>query len=235
MFQLHVESFLLVTYAVPVERVRPHLPAGLAPDTVTSADGTPLGLFSATFFHTRDLHLAALPFPRFSYRQSTFRVYCHTPEGKGGVFFLGTYLEPPGYYLQRPLAQNARQAAFQTETNFSPGGEWNAHIQARAGNEVLELDAAGLDEPPDDPEFAEWITQRLYGWLRRTTGGYGEQEVGHTVLPTRGGTLRHARIDRFTNVGLLTEAEARQPYAVHFTPSASFTGQRLRSAPFRSR
>lgn len=234
MFRLHVESFLLVTYAVPVERVVRHLPSGLEPDTVTGADGAPRGLFSVTFFHTRDLHLSALPFPRFSYRQSTFRIYCHTPEGKEGVYFVGTYLEPPGYYLQRPLAQDARRARFRSEAAFMPRGEWSARIESRAGDEVLELDAAGTDQPPDDPEFAEWITQRLNGWLRLTTGGYAEQEVGHAVLPTRAGTLRHARIDHFTKLGLLTKAESQQPYTVHFTPGATFSGKRVHRARFRA-
>lgn len=232
MFRLDVQSFLLVTYAVPVERVRAHLPRGLEPDTVAGPDGSPLGLFSATFFHTRNLHLAALPWPRFSYRQSTFRIYCHTPEGKEGVFFVGTYLEPPGLFAQRLLARDARRARFRSETRFTPGEEWEIGVRATAGEEALELEARGVDRAPEDPEFAVWITQRLYGWIRLTVGGYAEQEVGHAVLSARNGELRRARLDRFRNLDLLTEPEMARPHSVHFVPGAAFTGKQMRRARF---
>ncbi len=232
--RMSIESFLLVTYAVPVERVRPLLPSGLEPDTVPGPGGASLGLFSATYFHTRGLRLAALRYPALSYRQCTFRIYARRPDGTEGVFFLATYLEPPGFWAQRLITPDAHRGRFHTESRFTAGGGWSVSVQAPAGAEHLELAAEGPDAPPADPAFAEWITQRLHGWLRLTVGGYGEQEVGHPVLPVRTGVLRHARIDLFRRLGLLTDAEMGQPHAVHFVPAAPFTGETLRRSPLRS-
>ncbi len=57
---LTIEHLLIVSYAVPPERVRSLVPPELVLDTITDAGGRPLALVSAVAFHARSVTATSL-------------------------------------------------------------------------------------------------------------------------------------------------------------------------------
>ena len=89
-----LRHFALITYAVPKERLAPHIPSSRFDIPEWDIDGTPYAFLSVVPFVDVDFHFARLaPFAKFRFAQTNHRVYVidrHTNQHI--VWFFGTTL-----------------------------------------------------------------------------------------------------------------------------------------------
>ena len=96
--------FALITYALPAERLRPHIPDRFDIPTFP-INGQQLALMSAIPFLDADFHFYRLtPFIQWQFAQTNYRVYVVDREtGEHCVWFFGTTLGSWVVYLARTL------------------------------------------------------------------------------------------------------------------------------------
>ena len=228
-----LRDFLIVTYAVPAERARPHVPEGLPLDRLPGPDGEPLAFLQTTCFFNDHFHWSPLPGPGLSYHQSTYRILTRVG-GRRGAYFLRTYLSTSESYLsQRALAREVDQARFFVHITGDPTREQYAAYTLRAVGErgQTALDVRGLPgAPPVLPapftrpeEMTFFLTQREEGYYAAATRGVGLLPVEHAPLRPVWADLVAARFTLWTDMGLLDSEDLLNPLAVLIQPSVVFT------------
>ena len=88
-----LRHFALITYAVPVERLLPHIPGDRFEIPTFDIDGKALALLSVVPFIDAGFHFRAFPLLRFHFAQTNYRVYViEKGSGEHAVWFFGTTL-----------------------------------------------------------------------------------------------------------------------------------------------
>ena len=108
-----VRDLLIVTYAVPVERLRPLLPAGLAPDQLPGADGESVGFAQTLCGFYEDARWSPLPDGAGqSFHQASYRILTRR-EGRRGAFHWRTFVSASeNHAAKRILDKQADFARF---------------------------------------------------------------------------------------------------------------------------
>jgi uncharacterized protein YqjF (DUF2071 family) len=224
---IEVRNFAVVTYAVPADRVRARLPAVYDLETILGDDGE-LALVSATCFCNGDFRWSALPYPRLTFDESTYRTYV-THRGRRGVYFFKRYLGSPlALPPQRAVEMSASLARFDVETKLDESGyaAYSCRVQGRDEENSFSIRAG--DDPvaraPFDTgeEMAQHITYRLHGFFTTSAGFQGHMPVSHARMAPWAGELVSARFDTLARLGILEEEELRHPYCVLVQPLIAF-------------
>lgn len=231
-FTVTLRDFLLVTYAVPAERVRPHVPEGLPLDMLPAAGGERLAFLQTTCFFNDNFHWTPVPGPGLSYYQSTYRILTRR-NGRRGGFFLRTCLETvPAHIAQRAIAREVDHARFTVHIEGNPlAGSYAVYTMRAVGERgQTALDARGLPAPPPLPApFTRWddmtffLTQREEGYYAASMGGVGLLPVEHKRMEPVPAELVAARLTLWTDLGLLAPEDLLHPIAVLIQPSIVFT------------
>lgn len=232
-FTVTLRDLLIVSYAVPAERARPHVPDALPLDTLPSPDGTRLAFLQTACFFSDSLHWSPLAGGAgLSYHQITYRILTRR-NGRRGAFSLRTYLSTTAALaLQRAVARQADQANFFVHVAGDPAGKRCDAYTVRAVGErgQTALDVRGLrDAPPVTAPFADagdmtfFLTQREEGYFEATTGGIGLLPVEHKPMRPGPGDLVAARLSLWTDLGLLRPEDLLRPVAVLLQPAIVFT------------
>ena len=226
---VEVLHFALVTHAVEAERVRAHLPAIYELETFQAADGVERALVSATCFCNHDFRPYALPYPRFTFNESTYRTYVRLGD-KRGVYFFGRYLEGiRSTGPQRLFARHTFLGDFEVEIDRDEDGYelYRCAVSSRCGN--TRFDVRAKDRPrPQEPfesgdELAQFITYRLHGFFTSSVGYQGHMPVGHERMRPFSGELESGRFDLWERLGILAPDEVSPPYSVLVQPPIMFT------------
>lgn len=228
-FHFTVEDFLIVTWAVPAERVRPLVPARLELDTIAGPDGAPRALLSTVSFQNRRFHWPGAPGLGIDFPQMNFRTYVRHPVSPA-VYFFAAYLGHPLIWLgQRLLAANVYRARIQRTVERAGLGYRSYRVTARGPHGTTRLAVRdGTQPPPPTPPFASgselalFITQRLLGYGPRVDGRLDQVEVAHRPLELLAGTWVGGDQAVWQKLGLLTPAEAARPYAVLLSARGQF-------------
>ena len=116
-----VRNFALVTYAVRADRVRARLSVPYQLETFHE-DDQEWCLVSATCFCNHGFTWSALPYPRLTFDESTYRTYV-THRGRRGVYFFRRFLGTPlAFGQQRAFEMNAALGQFEVETEVDESG-----------------------------------------------------------------------------------------------------------------
>jgi hypothetical protein len=227
-----LRDFLIVTYAVPAERARPHVPAGLPLEMLPGPDGARLAFLQTTCFFNDNLHWSPLAGPGLSYHQSTYRILTRRG-GRRGAFFLRTYLGTIAAHIaQRAVAREVDHASFTVHITGSPlEGHYDTYTVRAVGERgQTALDVRGLPAAPSlPPPFTRWeemvffLTQREEGYYDAAAGGIGLLPVEHAPLHPAPAELVAARLSLWTDLDLLAPEDLLQPVAVLIQPSIVFT------------
>lgn len=232
--RVEVRDFLLVTYAVPVERLHGQLHGDLHPDlhpeTVTDAQGRQRALVSATCFRNDRLRWAGGPGPTHDFHQSTFRSYVvHRRRGAGALFLASATSTVPSTIGQRLGLRDTRRGRFtvHTERTGDAGyARYAATIEQPVG--VDELVAVATEPARAVPPFrsgrehVRFLTHRLHGYAVSLPGVWVDAPVLHREMAAFQGQLVRARLPSLDRLGLVGEAEWSRPFSVLVAPGATF-------------
>ncbi|MDQ3958126.1 MAG: DUF2071 domain-containing protein [Actinomycetota bacterium] len=226
--EVDLENFVLVTHAVPAERVRRILPERLTLETFDSEDGREMTLVTTSCFCNRDLRWSVLPRPTHTFNQSTFRTYVTYGRHRGSYFF-GDYVDTvPSFLTQGAMASGTRYASYDLDIQRSGAGYSRYSCTARAGKQVLRFvaEAEGRARPrhpfTDGSQKAQFITYRLHGFARNAAGFYTHGRVDHRRLKPFSGTLLEGRFDFWADLGVLPPEEFRPAFSVLVEPNVRF-------------
>ena len=162
---IEVQDFALLTYRVPADRVRGHLPDVYALQT-HEHDGVESCFVTTTCFLNRDFRPTATGYPRHTFFESTYRTYVDY-QSLPGVYFVGRYLETRRSYVpQRALARHTYRAEFDVAIDRAEKGytSYRCDASSPAGDTVFSVTAT--DDPPAKPpwttgeEHAQFLTFR---------------------------------------------------------------------------
>lgn len=232
-----LHDFLLVTYAVPAERARPHVPAGLPLDVLPGPDGEPLAFVQSTCFFNDNLHWSPTPGgpPGLSYHQSTYRILIRRNKRRG-AFFLRTYVGTASAFTsQRAVAREVDYAPFSVAIVGDPAcGRYDAYtVRAACDRGQTALDIRALSEPAVTPspfgrfdDMAFFLTQREEGYYAPAAapaGFWGLMPVEHHVLRPVAVELTSARLSLWTDLEILTPDDLLRPLAAFVQPTVVFT------------
>jgi uncharacterized protein YqjF (DUF2071 family) len=224
---IEVRNFALVTYAVRADRVKARLPVSYQLETFHE-DDQEWCLVSATCFCNHGFKWAALPYPRLTFDESTYRTYV-THRGRRGVYFFRRFLGTPlASGPQRAFEMNAALGQFEVETEVDESGYASYVCSVRNGATENTFSIRALDDPtgrfPFDTgeELAQHITFRLHGFFTSAAGFEGRMPISHRRMAPWSGELVSARFDTLTELGFLDESEIANPYSVLVEPLTKF-------------
>lgn len=225
----------MVTYAVPPERVRPHVPPQFELDTRTDQQGKEHAFVSVVTFKNERMSMSLLPWLRLTFLQVNYRTYVRYQGNPGAWFFT--------VVLQSPLAHFQRQVfgapAFTAPMRLTY--DWDADRQhyrryrfdSAAPRHTLHLEIEGVDKPaiadtmfasPD--EMAHFLTWRLVGYYRERKTHWGRSmTVWHEPMQPRCGVVRTATSTILDRLELVPTSEQSSPYAILLQPRIDFFGQ----------
>lgn len=225
--------FALITYALPVERLRSHIPDRFDIPTFL-IDGRQLALMSAVPFLDSDFSYYRLaPFVKSRFAQTNYRVYVIDREtGEHCVWFFGTTLGGRVVHLARWLWRIPwHYARYKVDCSFEPtAGRYERYLFAhnsKWASAEIELEDSG-EHAGLLPGFADMAEQTLIlthpveGFFYRLDGKPGTYSVWHEEIPLTTGKAKHLYFSLYERLGLLSKEEMQQPHSVLICPKIMF-------------
>lgn len=222
-----VRDCLYLNWAFPVEAL-PELPEPLRYEERLES-GRRFGFVSALLFRHEHLHMAGLPFIRFSYPQFNLRLYVRDHEGVPSVYFHKILV--PGWVVPsaRLVAHQPAQAAQFTYPQLSLDGRdelWSWEVVREV---ALRLSASKA--PPQvgqGPELGNW--ERTVEFFRQRSRGYvlssgGLHPVETSQQPVPLWPLRASVEDSrllIDSLGGLDERHWRKPHSAWLCPEVPY-------------
>lgn len=220
-----LRHFALVNYALPPERVRPHVHPRFELDCFPGPGSAPRVWLSVVPFADRDFRFARFPAFRFHFGQTNYRTYViDRATGQPAVWFFGTTLDSvtvliPRYLWRLPwhrgnirfdCSYNSHQGRYDhycmtTHSNWAP-----AQLELEDTGEAV----AQLDGFPDLEDGLVRLTHPLAGYYRCRDGQLGSYRIWHDRLHCNRAICRHARFDLLHRLGLASYAEQLEPHSV---------------------
>lgn len=249
-----LRDYLVVTWAVPADKVRSQVPPELPLDVLPNADGALTAFLQVVCFYGENIHWSPLqndPLAQ-SYHQVSYRILTRR-EGKRGVFNLRSYFSTEEVRnAQRVVAREVDYARFFVHINGDPARNTYTNYSLRSvgdrGQTGLEVTFADSDSDAAEPSPAPFVpapfatfedmvlflTQReeTYFAASAPKTGIGLSPVRHEPLQPQVGVLKSARASLFTGSNLLTPDDLLKPVAVLLQPSFTLTTYPPRLARF---
>lgn len=228
-----LEHFALITYAVPVERLTPHIPLERFDIPTFQVAGEQRALLSVVPFIDAAFRFRVVPFARFRFAQTNYRVYVIDREtGQHCVWFFGTTLGGWPVHLARLLwkipwypAKYAWRCRRDEETGrytdfiYRARSEWaDARVELRDTGEPVEL----LPGFGSIEEQTLVLTHPVDGYFDRLDGRLGTYSVAHGVLQLTRAEPVDLRFDLLERLGVLTREEAQRPHSALISPETAF-------------
>lgn len=230
-------DYLMVTYAVPVERVRALVPAGIPLDMLPGPDGERLAFVQTTCFFNENMRWSPLSKDSgVSFYQSADRILTRR-EGRRGAFYLRSYLsDSQAQTMERAIVREADYGRFSVHIAGDPVKKTYESYTVRVSGErsQIKIEAGGLSEPPavvpapfgKAEEMVSFLTQREDAYYNAAVppSRIGLIPVEHAPMePVWGELVNPPRLTLWTELGVLAEDELPNPLAVFIQPSLVVT------------
>ena len=223
-----LRHFALINYAVPPERLVPHIPTDRFEIPTFEINGSQLAMLSVVPFVDADFCLyRLLPWFKFRFPQTNFRVYViDRATGEPVVWFFGTTLGSRVVSLARGLwripwhrAKYAVVCEFDEENgryahyHVSIQSDWcNAHIEIEDTGDPVELS--------DEERLV--LTHPVDGYFYRLDGHVGGYSIWHDIIPLSTGKARNLYFSLFEDLAVMNRDEMQQPHSIFLCPSIGF-------------
>jgi hypothetical protein len=225
--------FALITYALPAERLRPHIHPRFDIPTFP-VNGQQSALMSAVPFLDDDFHFYRLaPFLKWKFAQTNYRVYVVDREtGEHCVWFFGTTLGSWIVYLARWLWRIPwHDARYEVDCRYNPQrkayDEFKFTHQSPWSSAEIDLEDTG-ESMPLTPGFSSLdeqtliLTHPVTGYFYRLNKKLGSYSVWHEEIPLTMGKAKHLYFSLYERLGLLTREEMQKPHSVLICPKIMF-------------
>lgn len=228
-----LRDFAIVTYAIPPQRLLPHLAPRFTPELIDIPGGK-RALISVVPFRDTAFRLAGFPLPGIGFGQTNYRAYVRErPTGSRAAWFFGTALDSATVAVPRHVWQLPwHRARIRFDCTFDPtAGRYTTYsmrTDGAWGAAALEIDDSGLPLLdlagfPDLETALVVLTHPLSGVYHRRDGKLGAYDVWHDRLTPTVGHCRSARFDALDTLGLVPFAEQSAPHSVLLQSSTEFT------------
>lgn len=226
--------FALVNYALPMERLAPHIPEDRFEIAEFDIGGRRLAMMSAVPFLDLDFHFPRLaPFAKFRFAQTNYRVYVNDRRtGEPCVWFFGTTLGSRTVAIPRALWRlpwHFARYRVDCKHNAAVGRYDSFRISANSAWAPAEIEledtgvavagSAGFSSPE---EVALVLTHPVAGYFRRTDGQLGHYSIWHERMQL---TVAHPLklwFGLFERLKLLSREEMSRPHSVLLCPEVEF-------------
>lgn len=226
--------FALVNYALPKERLAPHIPEDRFEIAEFDIGGRRRAMMSAVPFLDLDFHFPRLaPLAKFRFAHTNYRVYVNDRRtGEPCVWFFGTTLGSrtvciprslwrlPWHFARYQVSCIHNSAAGRYDSyRISAGSEWApAEIELEdTGNPVAVCNGFHSVE-----EVALVLTHPVDGYFRREDGHLGHYSVWHEKMSLTVARPLRLWFGLFEWMNLLSRDEMNQPHSVFLCPEVEF-------------
>lgn len=226
-----LRHFAIISYLVDPGALRRLIPDRFLLDTV-AVNGHESALLSVVPFEDVDFTSAVVPFPRFRFGQTNYRVYVidsHT--GEKVVWFLGTVLDSwsvaiPRYLWRLPWTRGV--VRFDVQLDGARYEKYSMKTESGWAKAAVELESdpqKSVVPPgfPDEETSLVYFTHPLAGYYHRTDGVLGSYRVWHGRLDVSWGRVHSARFELLDRLGLVSITDQSQPHSVLVQPEPEFT------------
>lgn len=228
-----LRHFALITYAVPAERLAPHIPADRFEIPTFEIEGKQLALMSVVPFIDHGFRFRLLPFIRFHFAQTNYRVYVRDRlTGQHCVWFFGTTLGGWPVHVARFLWKIPwYHAKYRWKCDYDPAAGRYQTFRYRARSAWAEATIhvrdtgrpAGLQAGFATNEAMTLIlTHPVDGFFYRTDGDLGTYSVSHELLELTEGEPVELSFELLERLGVLTPEEMQAPHSVLISPETVF-------------
>lgn len=233
-----LRHFALVTYAVPADRLRPHIPAERFDIAEFDIGGQKLALLSAVPFWDEDFRFVhAAPFIKRAFGQTNHRVYViDRRTGEHCVWFFGTTLGSWLVFAARLLwGIPWHHAHYETDCVYNPTRRAydRYHMTVQSDWCSAEIDFSDTGAPtmtlpgfatPD--ELTLILTHPVEGFFYRlgpqTLKNIGTYSVWHEKINFTLGHANHLYFSLYERLGILSRAEMQHPHSILICPQTEF-------------
>ncbi len=226
-----LRHFAIISYLVPLERLRPHVNPqfGIVPFTV---DGRKYGLLSVVPFLDQDFCFSRLPWLRFRFGQTNYRLYVTDQQGEDQAWFFGTTLGAAAVAFAHHAWQLPwYRARYQFATTYSASQQRYTRYQVRTQSAwaAAEIALVGTGHAMgllpgfhslDQQRYV--LTNPVRGVFYRRDGRLGSYTIWHPAMELTTGRLLHARFALLERLGILSRQETQQPHSVLLSPRVEF-------------
>ena len=230
--QTTLDHFALINYALPPERLRPHIPDRFD-IPVLEVNGEPRAFVSAVPFIDRDFHFPNIPSsPRYQFGQINYRAYLvDKVTQEEVVWFFGTVLGSHWYNLPRRLWKMPwYRGNFNTEFKTNLTGNYQTYkiqIHSTWGKARIEIrdtaEAVTLAEGFESIGHMKlFLTHPVEGFYYRTNGKLGTYRVWHPEMILTYGEAEYLYFQPFEDLKLLSANEMRHPHSIFICPEVLF-------------
>ncbi len=232
---LSVKSILkhlcVVTYAVPPERLRPHLPQELELETIATPQGETRALLSAVTFFNHNFSNARIPTPGNHFGQTNYRVYVQHKQQRA-VWFLGTtlgtyFVHVPRVLWGMPWHHGRFHFHTRQKTDAPDSPYQQLEIEVKGGATPMHIAIDDTQQPvhalsgfATTEETLQVLTQPsvgLYAW-RGSRTKIGRYSIWHDFYSATIGTLRHGYYKLLEDLEIVRRDEFQHPHSVMVQP-----------------
>ncbi|GAB1422262.1 hypothetical protein MASR2M15_24850 [Anaerolineales bacterium] len=229
-----LKHFALINYAIPVERVRPHVDARFELDAYQAEDGKSYVWVSVVPFEDVQFHFVNFRWLQFHFGQTNYRTYIIDRQtGERGVWFFGTVLGGwpviiPRYIWRLPWHYGKIRFDCVYDTHAQRYSRYQLSTDSDWANLELELEDTGkpiskLKDVEDLEDGLVRLTHPLLGVYYRNDGTLGQYRVWHDRLHCTEGQVKQAKFNLLMRLGLFKhEEEALQPHSVFIQHQTEF-------------
>lgn len=214
---------MFLIHAVPPERARPHLPAGLELDIYPTPAG-PMGFVATVILEAGP----AFPYVLTGFRQINYRLYVRHGD-QAGILFLRSWVSSRAAAAAMSLAIPTEHASVKLQIEDQPEPYSNYRVEGRSGEHRLEAEACSAhsfeSSPFPNPEEAiHFLTHRLAGFASgaHPKGGLSIVRVSHPHMQPMPARVLRLRADQWSDCGLLTPEEIERPMLAMIQPEIEF-------------
>jgi hypothetical protein len=228
-----LEHFAIVTYAVPPERLRPHVHPRFEMESIRGDDGLERALVSIVPFEDHDFRFVRIPWPRFRMGQTNYRAYVvDRITGEHVVWFFGTTLGSWTVNVPRTiwrLPWHGGRVTFDCRYDEAARRYSRYRLVTRSKWAPVELELEDTGLPlrrlagfPDFEHGRMVLTHPFKGVYFRRDGKLGSYEVWHRPLQLTTAAVIRAEIGLFAGLGLVPISEQAQPHSVLLQRATEF-------------
>ncbi len=223
-----LRHFALINYAVPPERLAPHIPLDRFKVPIFEINGRQLAMLSVVPFIDDDFCFYRLmPWFKFRFPQTNFRVYVNEKKsGEPVVWFFGTTLGSRVVSLARMLWRIPwHRAAYEVNCEFDDKNgryaQYQMNFHSKWCTAQIDIEDTGVPISLTDEERLV-LTHPVDGYYYRLDGKVGGYSIWHDIIPLTKGKPRHLYFSLFEDFLIMNKEEMQQPHSIFLCPTIGF-------------